>query len=95
MRFSQTLALLGVFAGGSAARAAEPAPAPDATVQQAAAPAAAPTDSLPVLGIMTDVGLPDGAAEQVACAVVAMASRPKTAGSPTSFNGRLPILPPK
>jgi hypothetical protein len=63
MRIAQTLALLGVFAGGTAARAAEPAPAPAATVQQAAAPAAKAdqADSLPWLGISTDVGLPDGA----------------------------------
>jgi hypothetical protein len=60
MRLSQTLALLGVFAGGTAARAAEPAPAPAATVQQAAVPAAK-TDSLPTFGLMTDIGVPDGA----------------------------------
>jgi hypothetical protein len=61
MRLSRTLALLGVFAGGSAARAAEPAPAPAATVQQAPAAPAAKSDDLPWLGVMTDVGLPDGA----------------------------------
>jgi hypothetical protein len=62
MRTSRTLALLAVLFGASAAKAAEPAPAPapDATAQQAAPVPAAPAPSLPVIGLMTDVGAPDG-----------------------------------
>jgi hypothetical protein len=61
MRISRALAFVAALAGSRAAQAAEPAPAADATAQRAAAPAEEPAPSLPWLGIMMDIGVPDGA----------------------------------
>src|SRR5258706_6570832 len=55
MRPVRTLTLLLVLAAGSSAKAAEVT-----TAQSASAPAK-PADSLPWLGLQTDVGVPDGA----------------------------------
>jgi hypothetical protein len=62
MRTSRLLALLAVLFGASAAKAAEPATAPgaDATAKQAAPAPVAASPSLPLIGLMTDIGIPDG-----------------------------------
>jgi hypothetical protein len=57
MRLSRTLALLGVLAGASTARAAEPAP----TAQKVAQAPVVTPPSLPMFGLMVDMGIPDGA----------------------------------
>jgi hypothetical protein len=59
MRFVRTLALAAALAGGSVAHAEEPV-AVEATVERTAMPAAPPASSLPSIGIMTDIGVPDG-----------------------------------
>jgi hypothetical protein len=61
MRFVRSLTLAAALAGGSVAQAAETVAMADATVERAATPAAQPAASLPSIGIMMDVGIPDGA----------------------------------
>jgi hypothetical protein len=60
MRSARSLALVAALWGG-AAQAAEPIAAADATIERATAPVTPPAPSLPWLGIMTDIGVPDGA----------------------------------